>query len=110
MKTCAGKEWSGFDRGAGGWPVSNADNLLAFLEVRQGKSRELTQSSGPARIKTPERGEDVALLGWRTVGASGFVSGGNVPAYDANGFRIVKDSKDPYAAYGSHEIKPANPR
>jgi hypothetical protein len=35
------------------------------------------------------------------------------PAYDANGFQIVKNpadaSPDPFAAYGGHEIKPAQP-
>jgi hypothetical protein len=54
------------------------------------------------RIKTPERSEDVALLGWRTISASGFSSGSDAPIYDKNGFQIVKDPKDPFAAYGGH--------
>lgn len=58
------------------------------------------------RIRTPERSEDVALLGWRTISASGFASGADVPTYDENGFQIVNDEKDdPFAAYGGHLIK-----
>jgi TonB family protein len=61
------------------------------------------------KIKTPEHGEDVALLGWRTMSASGFASGTEAPTYDQNGLQIVKDPKDPLADNGGNEINPPNP-
>lgn len=50
------------------------------------------------RIKTPQRSEDVALLGWRTVNASGFALGSDAPTNGENGFQIPKDKKDPFVA------------
>jgi TonB family protein len=61
------------------------------------------------RIRTPERSEDVALLGWRTISASGFGSGGDPPTSDENGFQIVKNPTDPFAAYGGHLVRATIP-
>jgi TonB family protein len=61
------------------------------------------------KIVTSDRGEDVALLGWHTIKASGFASGAGAPTYDENRFQIVKDPEDPFAAYGGHQTKPPNP-
>jgi TonB family protein len=77
------------------------DPILGLRESRAVDAR--------LNIRTSEGSEDVALTGWRVVGVAGF-SSGPPPAYDANGFEIVKDPSDPFVAYGGHEIRATNPK
>lgn len=60
------------------------------------------------RIRTPERSEDVALLGWRAIDASGFGSGGDPPTNNEDELQPRKDQRVPIAAHGGYEITPPN--
>jgi hypothetical protein len=73
--------------------VSNERHSIVFQPLLgPGQSQSVDVK---LRIITNDRGEDVALLGWHTIKASGFPSGSDAPTYDENGFQIVKDPKPP---------------